>query len=352
MALYRPAAAAVAPTFTGAEVERVRRYARASKAQSTRSQYAHYFKDFAEWCAAHGATPLPALPETAVGYLTGLAEQGYALSTINQAASAIRNAHELSALPSPIDHGQVRATVDGIAKENRREEQGREPLYPEQLAIIRVAMNTGRPADVRDWALILVGWRLALRASEFKHLRIEDVRREKGAILLSVLREKTAKNGEADRKLKRITRGKRPESDPMAALELWLALLKQIGVASGPIFRALDRRGRLGEALSANAVNIVVRERARAAGLNGTKEKRIRKKNGDAEKVRPSGPRVRAREKYGAHSLRAGFVSTMRRFGKSYEEIMEITDHESIEMVKRYNKFGGAKLDNADDLGL
>ena len=43
---------------------------------STRRNREHFWKKFEEWCEAHGATSLPALPDKVVLYLVDQAGQG------------------------------------------------------------------------------------------------------------------------------------------------------------------------------------------------------------------------------------------------------------------------------------
>ena len=63
-------------TLTVGEIDATMAYAEAEKAEVTRTAYAADWRDFAAWCAARGATPLPAHVGIVAAYLSWLAESG------------------------------------------------------------------------------------------------------------------------------------------------------------------------------------------------------------------------------------------------------------------------------------
>ena len=90
----------------------------------------------------------------------------------------------------------------------------------------------------------------------------------------------------------------------------------------GPIFRRVDRHGGVSvERLSAEAVCLVVRERAAAAGFV------------------PRG--------FSGHSLRAGFATSAAQAGLSALKIRSQTGHASDAMLARYVRDGEMFMDNA-----
>jgi hypothetical protein len=97
-------------------------------------------------------------------------------------------------------------------------------------------------------------------------------------IILTLRRSKTDQDGQG-RKIG-IPFG-RTRWCPVAALDAWMAVS---GITEGAIFRSVDRHGHIQKArLSGEAVSLVVRERAAAAGLDSTR--------------------------YSGHSLRAGLCA-------------------------------------------
>ena len=95
-------ATTVAVTTTAALetlIVRAGRYARGSRAKSTRRAYATDWRSFVFFCEAHGLTPLPAQPATLATWLAELGGEGaeqtrpYAVATIARRIASIREAH-------------------------------------------------------------------------------------------------------------------------------------------------------------------------------------------------------------------------------------------------------------------
>jgi len=93
-------------------------------------------------------------------------------------------------------------------------------------------------------------------------------------------------------------------------------------IEDGPLFRPVDRHGRLGtEQLSDRAVAIVVKRTAQAAGLN---------------------PKVVA-----GHSLRSGMATSAARAGATEAQIMHQTGHKSLPVLRWYIRRGSLFNGNA-----
>ncbi len=84
---------------------------------------------------------------------------------------------------------------------------------------------------------------------------------------------------------------------------------------TGPLFRSIDRHGRTGGRLSADAVSLIVRRHVGAVlGVD---------------------PGL-----YSGHSLRAGFVTEMRALGVPAHLIMRQTGHTDPRMLTTYDRPG------------
>ena len=95
---------------------------------------------------------------------------------------------------------------------------------------------------------------------------------------------------------------------PVAALKDWLAMA---GISSGPIFRAVGKGGRVGSgALSDRSVADLVKFYADKAGLDAGE--------------------------FGAHSLRAGFVTSAAEAGASIFKMAEVSRHKSTDVLAGY----------------
>src|SRR5689334_7890485 len=91
-------AAAIAPirpeSAVAPLIESVRRYARASRAESTLRGYRADWSDFVNWCEYNGSTCLPAAPATVAAYISNCADRGnLKAGTIQRRLSAIAAFH-------------------------------------------------------------------------------------------------------------------------------------------------------------------------------------------------------------------------------------------------------------------
>ena len=122
-----------------------------------------------------------------------------------------------------------------------------------------------------------------------------------------------------------IPYGSNPETCPVRSLEAWLQSAR---IASGPVFRSLNRHGQIRPSrLSSIDVARVVKKLAERAGLD------------------PS--------KFAGHSLRAGHATAAAIAGASERSIMAQTGHRSVQMVRRYIRDGSLFRENsAGKLGL
>lgn len=292
------------------------RFARASKSEATIRAYRTDWRDFTSWCECRALQPLPASPETVALYVTDLA--GWAkVSTIGRRLSAISQAHQTAGHDSPTQSVRVRATMAGVRRTLGVAQVGKQPVLPDHLRAMMAALDGGRLVDVRDRALLLVGFAGAFRRSELVALDVADVADGPDGLTLVIRRSKTDQEG-AGRKVG-IPYGSNPQTCPVRAYRGWL---EASGIAEGPIFRPIDRHGNVQPVrLSGKAVAIVVKRTIARTGVD---------------------PAV-----YAGHSLRSGLATSAARAGASERSIMAQTGHKSLPMVRRYIRDGSLFLDNA-----
>ena len=203
----------------------------------------------------------------------------------------------------------------GIRRELGSAQRQAKPLLREDLFRVLDAMGEGTK-DARDRALLLIGFAGGFRRSEIVGLDCDDVERVRQGLIITLRRSKTDQEG-AGRKVG-IPFG-RTRHCPVLALDRWLAVS---GIEAGPVFRPVDRHGRVAsERLSGEAVSLIVKERVAAAGID------------------PAG--------FSGHSLRAGFATSAVQAGVSTLKIRSQTGHASDAMLARYVRDGELFVDNA-----
>ena len=303
-----PALADVAPLGDAA-----RAYAVASKADATRRAYRSDFTIFAAWCEAAGHSPVSASGDVVASFLALQADAGVRPSTLARRAAAIGYAHHLAGLTSPTTSPVVRAVLAGIRREKGTRPTRKAPATAERVG----AMLAGIPADTmrgrRDRALLTLGFAGAFRRSELVALEVADLAFEPDGVRVTIRRAKGDQEGQGAEVA--IPRGTKLR--PVAALQAWL---KAADIRDGPLFRSLDRHGRLGAiALTAQSVALIVKHYAEAAGLDPAD--------------------------FAGHSLRAGFLTSAAEAGADVLRMAEVSRHRRIETlqgyVRRANAFRG-----------
>lgn len=255
---------------------------------------------FLGWCLANGRTPMPATPETLAEYVNYLCDEGKSPATIEQAIAAIRTVHYLA--------GQEKGTPDSelarrVLKAYRRGRAGTDegqprrslPIDVENLRRMVEAIDRNTEIGMRDHALLLLGIVAFGRRSEIVSFRWEDVTEAEEGLVLRLRRSKTDQEGEGASIP--VLWGTFPLTDPVKVLHRWRMLCATQGIRSGPIMRAVDRFGRIGDRMSPQAVNDRVQYLAERAGLGAG---------------------------YTAHSLRAGAATIAYKNGAPISTICRL----------------------------
>ena len=120
---------------------------------------------------------------------------------------------------------------------------------------------------MRDRALILLGFAGAFRRSELVGLDIQDCAFGKDGLTVTLRKSKTDQDGQG-RKVG-IPYGSNPDTCPVRTIQAWI---EHAGISAGPLFRSINRHGRLQEgSLAPIDVARVVKKLAVRAGLDPAK---------------------------------------------------------------------------------
>jgi site-specific recombinase XerD len=278
-------------------------YVEASRAEATHRGYRRDLARFAAWCGGHEVACLPAAPETVALYLAHRAQAGAKPATVARALAAIADAHRAAGLPSPREATAVRAVMSGIRRTHGTAPRQAQPLSVAQL---RAMLPDGHSrAELRDRALLLLGFAGAFRRSELVALDVADLELDPEGFRVRLRRGKTDQEGHGE--IKGIPYGQHAETCPVRAVQAWIAAA---GIREGALFRRVQLGGAVGGRLAGHAVAEVIKRRATAAGLDATH--------------------------LSGHSLRAGFATAAARRGKSEHEIMRQTGHRSAAVLRGY----------------
>jgi integrase len=170
-------------------------------------------------------------------------------------------------------------------------------------AIVSALGNSTR--DVRDRALLLVGFAGAFRRCELSATECKWIERAEHGVVITLPRSKTDQEGNG--RCVAIPWVGGPIC-PVGALEAWLELS---GIADGFLFRPVSKAGSvLSNRLSNSAIATIVKQRAAQIGLDP--------------------------KRYSGHSLRAGFATSAAAAGLSIWKIKAQTGHVSDTVLGGY----------------
>ncbi|HET6347000.1 MAG TPA: site-specific integrase, partial [Myxococcota bacterium] len=204
-----PDAQALASVLTVA-----RGYAEDSMAANTRRAYRADWRIFETWCDARGLAPLPASGDTVALYLADRAAAGRKASSIGRSLTAIVQAHLGASHASPRS-AAVKAVLQGIRRRHGSAPAQKAALSLEELRRM-VEPLSDRPIDVRDRALLLLGFAGALRRSEVVGLDWHHLTDDRDGLRLRLVRSKTDQEGQG--RVVGIPFGGRPGTCPVRAL--------------------------------------------------------------------------------------------------------------------------------------
>lgn len=318
LARLDPAGTAISPRtlpVPDADADRLRGTVADGLAANTRRAYAADWRTFEAWCIRQRVSALPASPATVAAYVDARAAGGARPSTIVRALTGIATAHRLRGLPVPSAHDcpEVALALAGVKRRLGTEPAQKAAVLIDDLRRMSAALPPGLHG-IRDRALLVLGFSGAFRRGELVRVRCDEVEISPDR---SVLVYRSAQSSKANQEGRLVVRNLEATDDPaicpVRALQAWL---DASGVREGPLFRRISRDG-----LRALDAPLAVRGDAVAA---------VVKKAGAAAGIAPA--------TLGAHSLRAGFVTSARLAGFGYEDIREQTGHRRLDSVAGYDR--------------
>ena len=298
--------------------EKVNEYGRLGLegAVNTQRAYKSDFKDFNEWCETNGQIPFPVSPETLAAYVSHLADT-CKWATINRRLAAISKLHQFNNLETPTQNRIFRIVMEGI-KRTKGVRQKQAPAF--KLNILKQLLRdfeTKTHADLRNKALLLLGFTGAFRRSELVALNVEDLNFTEEGLVVSMQKSKTNQYGDYEEKAIFYS----PEAIlcPIRTLQNWIKTLEKTN-------DALFVRVRKGDKI--------------------TKDRLTDKTVNDLVKTYFG-------EEFSAHSLRASFITIAKINGADDSEIMRQSKHKTSAMIQRYTRIEDIKKHNAGmKLGL
>ena len=325
--------------------------ARHSRRQSTLSNYRAQWRMFSEWASACGRVDLPALPETVGMYLQHRAERGASLSTLRVILAGIKYAHKLGSQPLELDTDpEFARSWEGMQRNLAAVPQAKRAFMVSDLRTYianleaTIAAESTQPGTrlqaLRDRAILLLGHSTACRRSELAGL---DVWQSDGAagwldfdgtdLFVVLWRHKTSGRSSDPR---RILVAPTSSLCAVTALREWL---EATDIESGPVFRTMSRDRRVqAKRMTGEDIARAVKKAVKYLRGIAAKKAELADAAGDAaaaKDARADLDRLKP-EAFGAHSLRAGFITAADAAGVSIGVIKDRAGHASVATTSRY----------------
>ena len=241
------------------------------------------------------------------------------LATVLHRLSVLSKAHALRKAKNPLDDPAVREFLRQVRRGYALRQVGQRQMTALPRSKLERLLETcrGDLRGVRDRALLTFAWASGgRRRSEVANARMEHLERVgEAGYIYRLAHSKTDQSGRGAAS----ERGKPIMGPAGEALTAWL---EASGVRAGAIFRQVVR-GKATEALSAQAIYRMVKQRAKSAGLDGD---------------------------FGAHSLRSGFVTEAGNQLVPLGEVMQLTGHKNVATALRYYQTGAVGQSKAANL--
>ena len=305
-----------------APVDTARDYASQATAENTNKAYARDWAHFSSWCRRRGADPMPANPELIGLYIAECASPQDAspplsVATIERRLSGLSWNYTQRGFRLDLKDRHIATVWAGIKRKHGKPPEQKEAVLAEDILEMIASLTFGL-RDMRDRAIILVGYAGGLRRSEIVGLDVGKDNTEdsmgwveflEGGAILSI-------KGKTGWREVEIGRGSSEQTCPVYALEQWLHYSK---IAHGPIFRQVSRsnsgvgKDRLSDKHVARLIKRCVLESGIGPDL-------------------PDDERVK---KFSGHSLRAGLAS-----GAEVDEryVQKQLGHSTVGMTRRYQR--------------
>ena len=276
-----------------------------SKAKNTIRAYNSDFNDFVLFCSKHALKSMPTEPKIIALYLTHLSKNSK-FSTLKRRLASINVMHKYKGHYLDTKHPIIVENLLGIKRQIGIHQKAKKPLlYNDLKKIIKVIndSNENEFKKLRDKSLILVGFSGGFRRSELVSISKDDVEFVNEGVKIFVKKSKSDQSGEG--MTKAIPSFKYVEYCPVEHLKNWM----------------IENKDDLVFPISDKNVALIIKKHALSAGLD--------------------------EKKYAGHSLRSGFATTTAEYGASERNIMAMTGHKSVDMVRRYIKEADLFKNNA-----
>ncbi|WP_165869890.1 site-specific integrase [Pseudomonas sp. LS-2] len=308
-------------------MEKADRYLNAGTRENTKKSYRAAIEHFEVTWGGY----LPTTGDGIVRYLAEYADQ-HAISTLKQRLAALAQWHITQGFPDPTKTPNVRQMIKGIRVIHPARVKQAAPLLLTHLErAINWLENEAAAAQARNdykvllrhrrsIAMVLVGFWRGFRGDELTRLTVENTQAYSGEGITFYL-----PYTKGDRQHEGTT-FETPALKTLCPVEAYLNWITVAGIATGPVFRRIDRWGNLSDkAIQPHSLVPMLRRIFREAGL--------------------------PEDLYSSHSMRRGFATWASANGWDIKALMSYVGWKDMKSALRYVdssvSFGGLAVRSA-----
>jgi len=303
-------------------------YTKKSKSANSIRAYRFAWTKFNDWCDQSGYDPFSP-PSSSYEFLVGLfiasMAKGRQLkpASLTSYLAGIRHFYAEKGIAVDTRHTEIRKAMAGIKRELGTAPNQKKPLKTENIKLL--IDSIGRlvwPIEVRDKAMILIGFAGAFRRSELVGIDIEHLSFDTNGVSIFIPKSKT--DQEMQGRTIDIPFTSSEQYCPVRALQAWIKCARS---ESGPVFLQVHKSGKITrERLGGRSVALMLKRRCKPFGFS---------------------------DDIAGHSLRAGHVTSSIKNGTPETWIMRQTGHTSIDTLRKYERLSREfEANSAAKIGL
>ena len=253
----------------------------------------------------------------------------YKSSTIQRILASITYKYRLNGFQFDRKNPNIAETISAIVRDEKNIQSGqaKELLKKDIIKIIdSIPKDEEDYSNIRDKALILIGFYSFCRRSELLGMKFEHLNFDADGIQVLIPFSKTDQTGEG----RMVFLPKTNDNYcPVKALNNWLEITM---IQNGPLFYKINKSNTVEKyrinhknqkvSLNDTSFVLILKKRAKDAGLE------------DCEKI-------------SGHSLRIGSITQARMNGVPTHEIMAQSGHKTTQMIDRYTKLSNIRETSA-----
>lgn len=284
-------------------------YTQKDKSESSRRTYAFGWAKFNDWCKGHGYSlqSQKEIPLLVGMFLSSMAKEGrLKLASLTTYLAAIKH-YLWELMRVELDHPEIKRAMKGIRNEMRGIPKNKKKaiLVEDLREILKPLSGSDKLIDIRDRAILLVGFSGAFRRSELAGIRLDHISFDREGISICLPWSKTDQAGHGQ--VVQIPYGRHEETCPVLALQKWL---ESSSIGEGAVFRSINRYGAIwANQITEKAIALIVKKRV--AGIFDERE-------------------------IAGHSLRRGLVTSALEAKVPDTLVMKQTRHKSVNMLREY----------------